>query len=87
MVMNIVHEKEQSKYHSIEDPVPSNLLDLRSFCSADQIRLEASIIDLDFTEAPTPTGGAFPDMDIKRERVDERLSMMVAPGEHCGQLG
>jgi hypothetical protein len=37
ILVNILGEEEQSKYHNIEDSVPCNLLDFSSLSSADQV--------------------------------------------------
>jgi hypothetical protein len=66
--MNITREEEQSKYHSIEGPVPSILLDLSSFSSADQIQPEAVMADLEFAQAPN-----------RREQAIAACKILCAP--------
>jgi hypothetical protein len=66
--MNIIREEEQSKYPSIEDPVPSILLDLSSFSPAHQAKLEAVRADLDFAQARD-----------RREQVVAACKILCAP--------
>jgi hypothetical protein len=57
--MNIIHEKEQLKYHRMKNPVPADLLDLRSFSSTNQIQLQIAIAEL----------------NIMRRQIDGRKSL------------
>jgi hypothetical protein len=84
--MNMIREEEQSKYHNIGDSVPSNLLDLSSVSSADQVQLEAVIGDLDFTEAPNRRKQVVAAWKILRAPESERRFTLTEVGMFLGGI-
>jgi hypothetical protein len=86
ILVNIIREEEQSKYHNIEDSVPSNLLDLSSFSSADEVQLEAIIADLNFTEAPNLRNQIVAERKILRAPESERRFKLIKVGMFLGGI-
>jgi hypothetical protein len=84
--MNNIREEKQSKYHDIEDFVPSNLLDLSSFSSAVHVQLEAAMVDLDFTEAPNRREQIVPACEIPGAPESERRFTLTEVGMFLGGI-
>jgi hypothetical protein len=86
ILMNIIREEEQSKCYSIEDPVPSNLLDVSSFSPADQAQLEAVGADLDFAQARDRREQIVAACKILRAPESERRFTLTEVGRFLGGI-
>jgi hypothetical protein len=86
ILMNIIREEEQSKYHSIEDPLPSILLDLSSFSPAHQAQLEAVRADLDFAQARDRQEHVVAACEILRAPESERRFRLTEIGRFLGGI-